>query len=64
MIITGDNVYLKCFCVFFLNNIHSRDTSLTKYVDKTESRDLKAILASSGYMFLTVFQSEVSFGIF
>lgn len=64
MIITGDNVYLKCFCVFFKNNIHSRDSSLTKYVDKTGSRDLKAILASLGYLFLTVFQNEGSIGIF
>lgn len=52
------------FLCFFKNNIHSRDTSLTKYVDKTGSRDLKAIVASSGYLFLTVFQNEVCFGIF
>ena len=52
------------FLCFFKNNIHSRDSSLTKYVDKIGSRDLKAILASLGYLFLTVFQNEVSFGIF
>lgn len=52
------------FLCFLKNNIHSRDTSLTKYVDKTGSRDLKAIVASSGYLFLTVFQNEVCFGIF
>lgn len=64
MIIIGDNVYLKCFCVFLKITYIAEITSLTKYVDKTGSRDLKAILASSGYLFLTVFQNEVCCGIF
>lgn len=47
----------EIMCIFFcfsFKNIHNRDTSLTvSLVDGTGSRDLKAVLASSEYSFLT-----------
>lgn len=64
MIIMEDKVYFNCFYVFFKITHIVEIPVLQRYVDATGSRDLKAILASLGYSFLTIIQNEAGIGVF